>query len=140
LATELQIGVPKLHEWIKREVIKSGRGSLDDGHWPTATEGQRAASIEHLGSKRLLIRFSQPDYDGQVKIPEHRRDDGTANEMDGDDAIKLYNELVKSPADRQALEKEMPALIAARDKAVTAAKRKQLQKETAQIPKTRKLG
>jgi hypothetical protein len=57
LATELQIGVPKLHEWIQDHVIKSGRGSLDDGHWPTATEEQRAAAIEHLGSMRLLIRF-----------------------------------------------------------------------------------
>ena len=54
--------------------------------------------------------------------------------MDGDDAIKLYNELVKSPQDRRALEKELPSLVAARDKAVTAAKRKQLEKETAQIP------
>ena len=57
LATELQIGVPKMHEWIRTEVIQSGRGSLDEGHWPTATEQQRAAAIEHLGSKRLLIRF-----------------------------------------------------------------------------------
>ena len=141
LATELQIGVPKLHEWIDREVIKSGRGSLDDGHWPTATESQRAASIEHLGSKRLLIRFSQPDRpalikesDGRVKTPEDRGDDGADNEIDGQDAIKLYNELVKSPQDRLALEKELPALVAARDKAVTAAKREQLQKETFQIP------
>src|SRR5215468_3017343 len=38
LANELQIAVPKLHEWIQKEVIKSGHGSLDDGHWPTATE------------------------------------------------------------------------------------------------------
>jgi hypothetical protein len=38
---------------------------------------------------------------------------------------------VKSPEDRLALEKEIPALIAARDKAVTAAKREQLQKERA---------
>src|SRR5260370_32740460 len=74
MASELQIDLPKLHEWIHREVIKSGHGSLDEGHWPTATEGQRAAAIEHLGSRRLLIRFSQPDraalikeYDGQVK-------------------------------------------------------------------------
>src|SRR6516165_3458821 len=57
LASELQIGLPKLHEWIRDHVIKSGRGSLDDGHWPTATEDQRAAAIEHLGSIRLLIRF-----------------------------------------------------------------------------------
>ena len=57
LATELQIGVQKLHEWIRTEVIQSGRGSLDEGHWPTATEQQRAAAIEHLGSMRLLIRF-----------------------------------------------------------------------------------
>ena len=141
LASELQIGLPKLHEWIHREVIKSGHGSLDDGHWPTATEGQRAAAIEHLGSRRLLIRFSQPDraalikeYDGQVKAPEERKDNGTDNEIDGEDAIKLYNELVKSPEDRLALEKELPSLVAARDKAVTAAKREQLQKETAQIP------
>jgi hypothetical protein len=76
LASELQIGLPKLQEWIHSEVIKSGHGSLDEGHWPTATEGQRAAAIEHLGSRCLLIRFSQPDraalikeYDGQVKTP-----------------------------------------------------------------------
>jgi hypothetical protein len=61
LATELEVSVPKLQEWIKTEVIKSGHGSLDEGHWPTATEGQRAAAIEHLGSRRLLIRFSEPD-------------------------------------------------------------------------------
>jgi hypothetical protein len=144
LASELQIGVLKLHEWIDREVIKSGHGSLDDGHWPTATESQRAAAIEHLGSKRLLIRFSQPDppalvkeREGQVKTPadpDLEQDAGADNEMDGPDAIKLYNELVKSPQDRRALEKELPSLIAARDKAVTAAKREQLQKETAQIP------
>jgi hypothetical protein len=141
LASELQIGVSKLHEWIRREVIKLGHGTLDDGHWPTATEAQREAAIKHLGSKRLLIRFSQPDrvalikeYDGQVKAPEDRKDNGTDNEIDDEAAIKLYNELVKSPEDRLALEKEVPALIAARDKAVTAAKRKQLQKETAQIP------
>jgi len=48
--------------------------------------------------------------------------------------VRLYDELVKSPEDRLALEKEIPSLIAARDKAVTAAKRKQLEKETAQIP------
>ena len=29
----------------------SGHASLDDGHWPTATESQRAAAIEHFGSK-----------------------------------------------------------------------------------------
>ena len=45
LASELQIRVPKLHEWIRREVIKSGHGSLDDGHWPTATESQRTAIL-----------------------------------------------------------------------------------------------
>jgi hypothetical protein len=40
----------------------------------------------------------------------------------------------RSPQDRLALEKELPALVSARDKAVTTAKREQLQKETAQIP------
>jgi hypothetical protein len=77
------------------------------------------------------------EYDGQVKSLEDRsreQDEGTDNEIDGEAAIKLYNELVKSPEDRRALEKEIPSLIAARDKAVTAAKRKQLQKETAQTP------
>jgi len=121
LANELQIRVPKLHEWIHREVIKSDHGSLDDGHRPTATESQRAAAIEHFGSKRLLIRFSQPDrvsivkeYDGQVKTPEDRnreQDDDGDNEIDGEEAIKLYDELVKSPEDRLALEKEIPSLI-----------------------------
>jgi hypothetical protein len=67
---------------------------------------------------------------GQVKTTEERQDNGAENEMDGEDAIKLYNELVKSPEDRLALEKEIPSLLAARDKVV--AKQKQLQKETAQ--------
>ena len=144
LASELQTSLPKLHKWIREEVIKSGHGSLDDGHWPTATESQRAAAIEHFGSKRLLIRFSLPDRqaidkerDDQVKTPADRnreQDAGGNGEMDGQDAIKLYDELVKSPEDRLALEKELPGLVAARDKAVTAAKREQLQKETAQIP------
>jgi hypothetical protein len=35
---------------------------------------------------------------------------------------------------KSAIVEIVPSLIAARDKAVTAAKRKQLQKETAQIP------
>jgi hypothetical protein len=96
-----------LHEWIDREIIKAGHGSLDDGHWPTATEGQRAAAIEHLGSRRLLIRFSQPDraalikeYDGQVKTPEDRRDDGTDNEIDGEAAIKLKRSKYRRNAGR----------------------------------------
>jgi hypothetical protein len=144
LAGELQVGVPKLHEWIRKEVITSGRGSLDDGHWPTATETQRAAAIDHFGSKRLLIRFSVPDRpaivkerNDHIKTREDRNGDqdaGGDGEMDGQDAIKLYDELVKSPEDRRALEKELPSLVAARDKAVTAAKREQLQKEIAQIP------
>ena len=33
------------------------------------------------------------------------------NEVDGEEAIKLYDELVKSPEDRLALEKEIPSLI-----------------------------
>jgi hypothetical protein len=37
----------KLHDWIRSEVIESGHGTLDDGHWLTATERQRAAAIEH---------------------------------------------------------------------------------------------
>jgi hypothetical protein len=40
------------------EVEAESHGSLDDGHWPTAMERQRAAAIEHLGSRRLLIRFN----------------------------------------------------------------------------------
>jgi len=144
LANELQIGVPKLHEWIQKEVITAGRGSLDDGHWPTATESQRAAAIEHFGSRRLLIRFSQPDHvaivkehDGQVETPQNRnreQDDGADNEIDGEDAMKLYNELVKSPENRLALEKERPSLVAARDQAIVELRREKLQKETAEKP------
>ena len=51
------------------------------------------------------------EHDGQVKTPEERargQDASADNEMDGDDAIKLYDELVKSPQDRLALEKETP--------------------------------
>jgi len=106
-------------------------------HWPTATENQRAVAIEHFGSRRLLIRFALPDRPAIVKERDDQngeQDAGAHNELDGEDAIKLYNELVKSPEDRRALEKELPSLVAARDKAVTAAKREQLQKETAQIP------
>src|SRR6516225_7502898 len=68
-----------------------------------------------------FIRFSQPDrvsivkeYDGQVKTPEDRnreQDDDAHNEVDGEEAIKLYDELVKSLEDRLVLEKEIPSLI-----------------------------
>ena len=88
--------------------------------------------IEDLGSKRLLIRFSQPDHDGQVQTPEHRRDAGADNEIDGDDAIKLYDELVKSPEDRLALEKEIPSLVAARDQSGHSRKTETTAEETAQ--------
>ena len=57
LATELKVPVTKLQEWIRKGVIASGRGSLDEGHWPAATEAQREAAVEHLGVRRLLIRF-----------------------------------------------------------------------------------
>jgi hypothetical protein len=57
LAAELKVPVTKLQDWIRKEVIASGRGSLDEGHWPAATEAQREAAVEHLGTKRLLIRF-----------------------------------------------------------------------------------
>ena len=109
LATELQIGVQKLHEWIRSEVIESGHGSLDDGHWPTATEAQRAAAIEYLGSKRLLIRFSQPDRAA---------------------LIKEYDSQVKTPEDRKRLERTAPILVAARDKAVVELKREKLAAES----------
>jgi len=49
-----QIGFLKLHEWLRSEVIESGRGSLDEGHLPTATERQPVAAIEHLGSGGFL--------------------------------------------------------------------------------------
>jgi len=54
------------------------------------------------------------EHDSQVETPQNRnreQDDGADNEIDGEDAIKLYNELVKSPEDRLALEKEIPSLI-----------------------------
>lgn len=57
LAAELKVAISRLHEWIRKEVIESGSGSLDEGHWPAATNAQREAAIEYLGSKRLLIRF-----------------------------------------------------------------------------------
>ena len=57
LATELKVPVTKLQAWIRKEVIASGCGSLDEGHWPAATGAQREAAVEHLGTKRLLIRF-----------------------------------------------------------------------------------
>ena len=49
------------------------------------------------------------EHDGQVKTPRDRyREQGAGpdNEIDGEAAIKLYNELVKSPEDRLALEKK----------------------------------
>jgi hypothetical protein len=86
-----------------------------------------------LAKEALQRAANVKDRDGRVKPLEECKDNSSDNEMDGQDAIKLYNELVKSPEDRLALEKEIPSLIAARDKAVTAAKQKQLQKETAQM-------
>ena len=43
LASEPQVGVPKLHERIHREVIKSGHGSLDDGDRKPAGGGDRTS-------------------------------------------------------------------------------------------------
>jgi hypothetical protein len=55
------------------------------------------------------------EHDGQLKAPGDRGEDaGAHNEIDGEDAIKLYDELVKRPEDRLALEKEIPSRIAAR--------------------------
>jgi hypothetical protein len=97
-----------------------------------AKEALHRAANQNLslqGDRAAVVK----ERDGQVKVHEEHKNNGAENEMDGEDAIKLYNELVKSPEDRLALEKEIPSLIAARDKAVTAAKQKQLQKETAQM-------
>lgn len=85
-------------------------------------------SIDFLPKVREVNRLYNRLFELSDEHHKDNPDDGIADE----DAIKLYNELVKSPEDRLALEKEIPSLIAARDKAVTAAKREQLQKETAQ--------
>ena len=68
-------------------------------HWPTATENQRAVAIEHFGSRRLLIRFALPDRPAIVKERDDQngeQDAGAHNELDGEDAIKLYDELVSA--------------------------------------------
>jgi hypothetical protein len=92
---------------------------------------QRAAdqNLSLQGDRAAVIK----ERDGQVKTAKERKNNGADNEMDSEDAIKLYNELVKSPEDRFALEKEIPSLIAARDKALWARKAKELQKETSQM-------
>jgi hypothetical protein len=54
------------------------------------------------------------EHDGQVKTPQNRnreQDDGAHNEMNGEDAIKIYNELVKSPEDRIALDLQRLVLV-----------------------------
>src|SRR5438132_9575956 len=53
LATELKIGVQKLHEWISSEVIESGHGSLDE---VTGRRLQNANGIarHHRPSDRFL--------------------------------------------------------------------------------------
>ena len=91
--------------------------------------GAADQNLSLQGDRAAVIK----ERDGQVKTAKKRKNNGADNEMDGEVAIKLYNELVKSPEDRLVLEKEIPSLIAARDKAVTAAKQKQLQKEMAQM-------
>jgi hypothetical protein len=104
-------------------------------------ESRRGAYKEDISKEEVYRGILCRDADSISKdlTPGERQFFETAldavcdNGIDGAAAIKLYNELVKSPEDRLALEKEIPALIAARDKAVTAAKRNQLQKETAQV-------
>lgn len=59
--------------------------------------------VSELSASREPILGVERDL---VKTPEDRRNDGTENEIDGEAAIKLYDELVKSPEDRLALEKE----------------------------------
>jgi len=48
MATELQIGLPKLHERIRREVIKSGIA-----HWTTVTGRRRQ---RHNGRRRSNVQ------------------------------------------------------------------------------------
>jgi hypothetical protein len=58
LCDELEIGFLKLHEWIRSEVIKSGHGSLDEGHWPVATAptgGGNRISRFHAASYPVLM-------------------------------------------------------------------------------------
>ena len=45
LATELR-GFPKLHKWIRSEVIESGHGSLDDGDRAPTGGGNRTSRFQ----------------------------------------------------------------------------------------------
>jgi hypothetical protein len=66
LGTELQIGLPKLHEWIHREVIKSGhlaRGSF-------ATYSEEHNWYEHF---QLLMRHPIINAGVQIAAWHHYR-------------------------------------------------------------------
>ena len=59
LATELQIGLPKRHEWIHREVIKSGHGSLDEGHCLTVKSASFPGTAARKAWKFINICHSK---------------------------------------------------------------------------------
>jgi hypothetical protein len=59
--------------WLARKFLPN--------NWPTATESQRAAAIEHFGSKRLLIRFSQPDRAALIKEYDGRNRRGVGEQL-----------------------------------------------------------
>ena len=57
LVAQSGLSVQAVHEWIRRRVISEGWGTLDEADWPSATDVQRAAYINHLDRRRLYIRL-----------------------------------------------------------------------------------
>jgi hypothetical protein len=63
LAKEAGVPVPDMHRYLVDEATQ-GRANLDIGHWPSATEEQRAAAVRPGGGgwgnePHLLVRFPE---------------------------------------------------------------------------------
>ncbi|MBV8588194.1 MAG: hypothetical protein JO308_18040 [Verrucomicrobia bacterium] len=58
LLSESCLDFATLSGWIEHEIIKEGRGQLDEGDWSEANDEQRGAAVDFLGRKRLYIALT----------------------------------------------------------------------------------
>jgi hypothetical protein len=56
----LGVSAPEIKAWME-DAAKRGEVTLDVGHWPTATDQERAAAVDFMGEKRLTVRYTEPE-------------------------------------------------------------------------------
>jgi hypothetical protein len=113
LAEESGVPIPRLKQFL----LSESRQDRVDLHatsllWHTLSPTDKAGATQVPGRSEPAITVTIR----QKLVP--------AAPSAGLDIIKAYDDIVDGPEARKRLEQTNPALVAARDKAVTAAKRK----------------